>query len=112
MLIFKMLSSVELDDEARSVTNEVSNIRPDRRLPPEACAMQPVCTKLVPHQQLGIGGLAPKRAHARSKLWCDPPLGLFFNFRHHTSTRSRCRSPSLTLPPQAGEGIGCAMLIE
>jgi hypothetical protein len=38
LLGFKMLSAIDLDNEIGIMTDEIDNIRPNRRLAPKACA--------------------------------------------------------------------------
>ena len=55
MRSFKMLSAINLDNEIGVVTNEVDNVGPNRRLAPEACAGESMCSHTVPDDPLGVG---------------------------------------------------------
>jgi hypothetical protein len=51
---FKVLSTVDLYNQVTAVTNEVGNVRANRCLPAEACAVQPMRAERAPHDALRI----------------------------------------------------------
>jgi hypothetical protein len=53
-----MLPTIDLDDEIRRVTDEIRDKGTDGRLSPETRAVQPMGTKRVPDQSLGVSRIA------------------------------------------------------
>jgi len=58
VLVFVVLSAINLNDEPRCVTHKVDNEWTDRSLPAEAHAMHPVAADRVPDDPLGISQVA------------------------------------------------------
>ncbi len=73
-----MLAAVEFDDQPSRMAGKVSDVRPDRHLPPEFVTDQPAIPKQMPKQLLvwGGGGAEPL---------CKAPCLRF----HHFALRSR-----------------------
>ena len=54
MLVLEMLPAVDLNHEVCGMADKVDNVRTDRRLPPEACAVQPVRAYCAPNDPFCI----------------------------------------------------------
>jgi hypothetical protein len=56
---FEMLAAVDLNDEFRCVANEIGDVRADRDLPAERCAVQPMGAKNAPYDAFCLGRVFP-----------------------------------------------------
>src|ERR1700687_2736713 len=77
ILRLEMLSTVNLNDQARVVADEVDDEGSNRGLAPKACAVEPVRAHHIPDDPLGIGQISAQRARADAQLGRDMP-GRFF----------------------------------
>src|SRR5262245_55603139 len=60
-----VLSTIELNHEARTVTREVREVRSDRRLAPKMGIIHRQMTEVLPQHALGVGWLVAHRAGTR-----------------------------------------------
>jgi hypothetical protein len=77
MRILEMLPAIDFDDHVRIMTNKVDDERTDRRLPPEACAVEPVRTHPVPNDPFRIRHVSTQRARANAQLGRHLPRRIF-----------------------------------
>jgi hypothetical protein len=52
--VFEMLAAVQFNNEIGGVTQKIRNIRPNRRLPPEDGAVEPMSAKGIPDNSLCV----------------------------------------------------------
>src|SRR5262245_64549622 len=107
MYWFKMLATIELDYEIRSMADEIDDVWTNRGLAPKAGTHHTVSSQRRPDFALGIGRICAQLPRSHALLRRNSPARWLRDLRHDRSHfRTRVPPPHPPPPPpRGGRGV-------